>query len=109
MKCFLPIKMGNFDIIGFLRCWMVFYLTYPLLMLVPHIETKVQLCELGWFVYSVCGTMTDRSSVLRQKGKFQIGCFKKTNQPKFSGKRTSLTLKYAHVCCLITNEIISSY
>ena len=37
------------------------------------------------------------SSVIRQKGKFQNGCFKKTKHAKFSEKRTFLTPWYAHV------------
>ena len=36
-----------------------------------------------------------KSSVIRQKGKSQNGCFKKTKHAKFSGKRTFLTPWYA--------------
>ena len=38
-----------------------------------------------------------KSSVIRQKGKSQNGCFKKTKHAKFSEKRTFLTPRYAHV------------
>ena len=37
------------------------------------------------------------SSVIRQKGGSQNGCFKKTKHTKFSKKRTFLTPCYAHV------------
>ena len=36
-------------------------------------------------------------SVIRQKGEFQNGCFKKTKHAKFSEKRTFLTPLYTHV------------
>ena len=39
----------------------------------------------------------NKSSVIRQKGESQSGCFKKTKHAKFSEKRTFLTLWYAHV------------
>ena len=39
----------------------------------------------------------DISSVIRQKGEYQNGCFKKTKHAKFSDKRTFLTFWYAHV------------
>ena len=39
----------------------------------------------------------DISSVIRQKGRSQNGCFKKTKHVKFSEKRTFLTRWYAHV------------
>ena len=38
------------------------------------------------------------SSVIRQKGESQNGCFKKTKQVKFSEKETFLTPWYAHTC-----------
>ena len=37
------------------------------------------------------------TSVIRQKGKSQNGCFKKTKHAKFSEKQTFLTPWYAHV------------
>ena len=37
------------------------------------------------------------SSVIRQKGESQNGCFKKTKYAKFPEKRTFLTNWYAHV------------
>ena len=37
------------------------------------------------------------TSVIRQKGKSQSRCFKKTKQAKFSEKRKFLTPWYAHV------------
>ena len=39
----------------------------------------------------------DKTSVIRQKGESQNGCFKKTKQAKFSEKLTFLTPWYAHV------------
>ena len=55
------------------------------------------------------------SSVIRQKGESQNGCFKKTKHAKFSEKRTFLTSSHAHVrerirvldspFCLITDEL----
>ena len=36
-------------------------------------------------------TLLMKSSVISQKGESQSGCFKKTNHPKFSKKRTFLT------------------
>ena len=42
-------------------------------------------------------SLIDRSSVVRQKGESQNGCFKKTKHVKFSEKRTFLTPWYAHV------------
>ena len=41
------------------------------------------------------------SSVIRQKGKSQNGCFKKTKHTKFSEKRTFLTSWYAHVSTIL--------
>ena len=41
-------------------------------------------------------TGSHKSSVLRQKGESQNGCFKKTKHTKFSEKRTFLTPWYAH-------------
>ena len=38
------------------------------------------------------------SSVIRQKGESQNGCFKKTKHAKFSEKRLFLTPWYPHVC-----------
>ena len=43
-------------------------------------------------------SLIDRSSVVRQKGESQNGCFKKTKYVKFSEKRTFLTSWYAHLC-----------
>ena len=40
-------------------------------------------------------TAEDILSVIRQKGKFQNGCFKKTKHTKFSEKRLFLTPRYA--------------
>ena len=42
-------------------------------------------------------TAEDILSDIRQKGKFQNGCFKKTKHTKFSEKRLFLTPRYAHV------------
>ena len=39
----------------------------------------------------------EKTSVIRQKGESQNGCFKKTKHAKFSEKRTFLTPWYAHV------------
>ena len=36
------------------------------------------------------------SSIIRQKGESQNGCFKKTKLAKFSGKQTFLTPGYAY-------------
>ena len=38
-----------------------------------------------------------KTSIIRQNGKSQNGCFKKTKHVKFSGKRTFLTPWYKHV------------
>ena len=38
----------------------------------------------------------DCSSIVREKGEFQNGCFKKTKHAKFSWERTFLTPWYSH-------------
>ena len=46
----------------------------------------------------------DITSSVRQKGKSQNGCFKKTKHPKFSKKRTFFTPWYAHVSARIRGK-----
>ena len=43
-------------------------------------------------------TRFDKSSVIRQKGESQNGCFKKTKHAKFFEKRTFLNPWYTYVC-----------
>ena len=47
-----------------------------------------------------CVKLRKISSVTRQKGESQNGCFKKTKHAKFSKKRTFFTPSYAHLCIL---------
>ena len=47
---------------------------------------------LAWIIH--------KSSVIRQKGESQNGCYKKTKHAKFSEKQTFLTPWYAHVSVL---------
>ena len=47
--------------------------------------------------------MKSISSVVRQKGKSQNWCFKKTKHVKFSKKLTFLTPWYAHARCVCRN------
>ena len=47
------------------------------------------------YVYEMCVNLN--SSVIRQKGESQNGCFKKLKHGKFSEKRIFLTPWYAHV------------
>ena len=52
----------------------------------------------GWLIHLFD---TNNSSVIRQKGESQYGCFKKTKHAKFSEKQTFLTLWY--VLCFSWN------
>ena len=49
-------------------------------------------------------TVNYNSSVIRQKGKSQNGCFKKTKHAKFSEKRTFLTPWYAHQSLFLNKD-----
>ena len=46
------------------------------------------------------------STVIRQKGKSQNGCFKKTKHAKFSGKQTFLTPWYAKKCSFFGKFVV---
>ena len=48
----------------------------------------------------------DTSLVIREKGKSQNGCFKKTRHVKFFEKQTFLTLCYANVRGFVTQKCI---
>ena len=53
--------------------------------------------------------LNSKSSVIRQKGESQNGCFKKTKHTKSSEKRKLFTPWYAHVStsfCFITVEML---
>ena len=66
-----------------------------------EIITKLRLIQL-WIKLRLKSKVKFRSShgklsVIRQKGEFQNGCFKKTKHAKFSEKLTYFTPWYAHV------------
>ena len=56
-----------------------------------------QISKRNFFRENVSKKLHLRSSVIRQKGESQNGCFKKTKHVKFSEKRTFLTPWLAHV------------
>ena len=62
-----------------------------------HVQEKMETFQNKLFWVAVSLRVTVISSVIRQKGESQNGCFKKTKHAKFSEKRTFLTPWYAHV------------
>ena len=62
------------------------FLNFPL---VPHTAFFLR-CNSVYPLTLSC-FVTDISSMIRQKGESQKGCYKKTNRAKFSEKRTSRT------------------
>ena len=54
-------------------------------------KRKREMLHVIMWIFRKTTLCNDKSSVIRQKGKSQNGCFKKTKQAKFSKKRTFLT------------------
>ena len=57
----------------------------------PKFDFLQGFCNVWKRLYWCCRTQHENLPVIRQKGKSQNGCYKKTNHAKFSGKRTFLT------------------
>ena len=60
-------------------------------------NTKTLAKQTPWNVSPFMWSRIMKSSVIKQKGESQNGCFKKTKLAKFSEERTFLTPWYAHV------------
>ena len=71
------------------RCFFSFfsYLTH-----ITYLHSNTYLPQIETHPFDHC-----KSSVIRQKGETQNGCFKKTKHVKFSEKQTFLPRWYAHV------------
>ena len=83
----LPLRISLvFDVSGLFLCFLSFIFTFFQINL-----WVIFIIFIFHFKYWI------KSSVIRRKGKYQNGCFKKTKHNKFSEKWTFLTPWYAHV------------
>ena len=60
-------------------------------------SNKFRQLEFYWWCWKTCESLSiTKSSLIRQKGDHQNGCYKKAKHTKFYGKRTFLIHWYAH-------------